>query len=314
MKQHNSQRDYHRRMAQRRRRELNKKLPFLLLGILLAGIIGCGIFIIIKQLNGQKQRMGSSISSTSGVGESSSDSTSGESADSTQNEETSAPISFEIMAGVSDLLEDAQFIAAGYDYDTAIDMLKNSEYYGRDERVDAAVAEYEQIKTTLQPYDLTKITHVFFHTLVIDESKAFDGDEDEKGYNQVMTTKDEFLKMLQIMYDKGFVLVRLHDIAHEVTGEDGSVQLERGTILLPEGKQAFVMSQDDVCYYDYMKGDGFATRMVIGDDGKPTCEMEMDDGTTSRGSYDLVPLLEDFIQEHPDFSYRGARAVIAFTG
>lgn len=31
-------------------------------------------------------------------------------------------------------------------------------------------------------------------------------------------------------------------------------------------------------------------------------------------SYDLVPLLEDFIQEHPDFSYRGARAVIAFTG
>ena len=247
MKQHNSQRDYHRRMAQRRRRELNKKLPFLLLGILLAGIIGCGIFIIIKQLNGQKQRMGSSISSTSGVGESSSDSTSGESADSTQNEETSAPISFEIMAGVSDLLEDAQFIAAGYDYDTAIDMLKNSEYYGRDERVDAAVAEYEQIKTTLQPYDLTKITHVFFHTLVIDESKAFDGDEDEKGYNQVMTTKDEFLKMLQIMYDKGFVLVRLHDIAHEVTGEDGSVQLERGTILLPEGKQAFVMSQDDVC-------------------------------------------------------------------
>ena len=314
MKQHNSQRDYHRRMAQRRRRELNKKLPFLLLGILLAGIIGCGIFIIIKQLNGQKQRMGSSISSTSGVGESSSDSTSGESADSTQNEETSAPISFEIMAGVSDLLEDAQFIAAGYDYDTAIDMLKNSEYYGRDERVDAAVAEYEQIKTTLQPYDLTKITHVFFHTLVIDESKAFDGDEDEKGYNQVMTTKDEFLKMLQIMYDKGFVLVRLHDIAHEVTGEDGSVQLERGTILLPEGKQAFVMSHDDVCYYDYMKGDGFATRMVIGDDGKPTCEMEMDDGTTSRGSYDLVPLLEDFIQEHPDFSYRGARAVIAFTG
>ncbi len=314
MKQHNSQRDYHRRMAQRRRRELNKKLPFLLLGILLAGIIGCGIFIIIKQLNGQKQRMGSSISSTSGVGESSSDSTSGESADSTQNEETSAPISFEIMAGVSDLLEDAQFIAAGYDYDTAIDMLKNSEYYGRDERVDAAVAEYEQIKTTLQPYDLTKITHVFFHTLVIDESKAFDGDKDEKGYNQVMTTKDEFLKMLQIMYDKGFVLVRLHDIAHEVTGEDGSVQLERGTILLPEGKQAFVMSQDDVCYYDYMKGDGFATRMVIGDDGKPTCEMEMDDGTTSRGSYDLVPLLEDFIQEHPDFSYRGARAVIAFTG
>ena len=74
------------------------------------------------------------------------------------------------------------------------------------------------------------------------------------------------------------------------------------------------MSQDDVCYYDYMLDDGFATRMVIGEDGKPTCEMTLDDGTVSTGSYDLVPLLEDFIQEHPDFSYRGARAVIALTG
>ena len=40
----------------------------------------------------------------------------------------------------------------------------------------------------------------------------------------------------------------------------------------------------------------------------------MDDGSVSVGSYDLVPLLDDFIKEHPDFSYRGAKACIAFTG
>ena len=40
---------------------------------------------------------------------------------------------------------------------------------------------------------------------------------------------------------------------------------------------------------------------------------QLDDGTVSTGSYDLVPLLEDFIQEHPDFSYRGDRAVFALT-
>ena len=40
----------------------------------------------------------------------------------------------------------------------------------------------------------------------------------------------------------------------------------------------------------------------------------MEDGTVSTGSYDLVPLLNDFIEEHPDFSYRGARAILAFTG
>ena len=38
------------------------------------------------------------------------------------------------------------------------------------------------------------------------------------------------------------------------------------------------------------------------------------DGQTRYGSYDLVPLLDDFLAQHPDFSYRGARATIAVTG
>ena len=116
------------------------------------------------------------------------------------------------------------------------------------------------------------------------------------------------------MYDKGYVLVRLHDLAYETTDETGKTVMKAGDIMLPEGKLPFVMSQDDLCYYPYMDGDGFASRIVIGADGKPTCEMILDDGTSVTGSYDLVPILEDFIQEHPDFSYRGARAVLAFTG
>lgn len=116
------------------------------------------------------------------------------------------------------------------------------------------------------------------------------------------------------MYERDYVLVRIHDIAYQDTGEDGTPKFVKGTIMLPEGKKPLVMSQDDVCYYPYMDGDGFAKRIVIGEDGKPTCEMVMDDKRIVTGPYDLVPLLEDFIQEHPDFSYRGARAIIAFTG
>ena len=78
--------------------------------------------------------------------------------------------------------------------------------------------------------------------------------------------------------------------------------------MLPPGKQPFVMSQDDVCYYEYMEKDGFATKMIIGEDGRPTNEMKLDDGSVLVGSYDLVPLLQDFIDEHPDFSYKGAKA------
>ena len=91
---------------------------------------------------------------------------------------------------------------------------------------------YTHLKETLVRADPRKVTHVFFHTLIMDTSKAFDGDSREKGYNQVMTTKDEFMKILQSMYERGFVLVRLHDVAYEVTAEDGSRHFQEGDIML----------------------------------------------------------------------------------
>lgn len=102
----------------------------------------------------------------------------------------------------------------------------------------AAIDEYNATKETLVRADPHKVTHVFFHTLIMDTSKAFDGDSREKGYNQVMTTKDEFMKILQSMYERGFVLVRLHDVAYEVTAEDGSRHFQEGDIMLPEGEEA----------------------------------------------------------------------------
>jgi hypothetical protein len=37
-------------------------------------------------------------------------------------------------------------------------------------------------------------------------------------------------------------------------------------------------------------------------------------GNTVTGNYDLVPILNDFIAGHPDFSYNGARAILAPSG
>ena len=82
--------------------------------------------------------------------------------------------------------------------------------------------------------------------------------------NQVMTTIDEFCKIIQSMYDKGYVLVGLHDIAEMQIQEDGTEKMVQKEILLPEGKTPFVLSVDDVSYYEYMTGTGFASRLVIG--------------------------------------------------
>ena len=116
-----------------------------------------------------------------------------------------------------------------------------------------------------------------------------------------------------------------YDLAYE--NEDG--EFVYGDIMLPPGKTPFLMSQDDLNYYSYMIGtgngknntpifvdgnnDGFASKIVI-DNGYPKCEYVDADGNVHIGDYDLVPILETFIQEHPDFSYRGARAILGVTG
>lgn len=211
--------------------------------------------------------------------------------------------------------ETAKKLAAGYDYDAAIEKIKEIEDYQNNTEMTEAIAEYERLKAqTVRYEDVKSITHVFFHTLIADTALAFDGDYKEDGYNQYMTTVSEFNRMMEEMYKRGYVLVDIHDIAKCVTGEDGSKEFTEGDIYLPEGKIPFVMSQDDVSYYDYMTGDGFATKIVIGEDNMPTCEYVKEDGSVVYGEYDLVPLLEKFIDEHPDFSYRGARATLAITG
>ena len=218
-------------------------------------------------------------------------------------------------SAAEEILRRADRLAAQYDYDAASALIESDASASSSDAGKAALARYAEAKEGLVPQKISDIPHVFFHTLIIDTSKAFDGDSRADGYNDVMTTKSEFLKIMESMYERGFVLVSLHDIAHEVDDtESGGKKMASGEILLPEGKKPFVLSQDDVCYYEYMEGDGFAKDLIIDTDGRIRNEMVMDDGTVSVGSYDVVPLLDDFVEEHPDFSYRGTKGCLAVTG
>ena len=306
-----SRNDYRKRKNQRLMRRLSRHLPTFFVLFILTALVGGGIFIASRFLLHQKSSSISPAVPAAALTSGSDDSVPHE-------EDSSSDAASEGTAALTDeisqFISQADRVAAGYDYDRAIQMIQGNEQAAADSRGQEAISRYETAKASLVEADPTQITHVFFHSLIMDTSRAFDGDADSKGYNSVMTTKDEFLKILEAMYEKGYVLVRIHDVAYEQTDENGNTSFVYGKIMLPEGKKPFVMSQDDLCYYDYMLDDGFASRIVIGDDGKPTCEMTLADGTVTRGSYDLVPILEDFIEEHPDFSYRGARAVLAFTG
>ena len=151
---------------------------------------------------------------------------------------------------------------------------------------------------------------------MVDPDRGFAGDDSlSAGFKQWMTTVDEFNKITQAMYDNGYVLVRLRDLVTQTTAEDGTVHFTPNTELkLPQGKKAFVMSLDDLSYYHSYDGRGIASKVVLDENGKPTCEYVQADGTTVTGAYDCVPLLDQFIAEHPDASYKGAKGMIALTG
>lgn len=210
----------------------------------------------------------------------------------------------------TDVLAEAAQKAAQYDYDTAIQLLKSDSGFNENAEMQAAVSKYEETRDSCVSWPLEEVTHVFYHSLIKDPSRAFDGDYKEGDYNQVMTTIDEFNKITQTMYDKGYVMVSVKDMAR--VDENGN--MTRGEILLPPGKISFVLSQDDLCYYHYMDGDGYASKLIVDEEGKVRNEYVEADGTVSIGDYDMVPLTDRFVEQHPDFSYRGAKGILALTG
>lgn len=208
------------------------------------------------------------------------------------------------------VVDKARKYAAQYDYDKALALLKKQKDFDTNESLRTLAEEIQAEKDSCSAWPLEEVTHVFYHTLVKDTSLAFDGDDREAGYNQYMTTIEEFNRITQSMYDKGYVMVSIYDLAH--LDEEGN--MVPGEILLPPGKKPFVLSQDDVCYYHYMDGDGMAEKMVVDEDGKIRNTYVEQDGSISVGDYDMVPLIDRFVEEHPDFSYRGAKGIIALTG
>ena len=217
----------------------------------------------------------------------------------------------------TELITKADILALAYDYDGAISMIQSFENYEEDARFTDKIAEYEAIKASCVPVNIKEVTHIFYHSLVVDPQRAFANQEKNPqavGNNQWMTTISEFEKITQEMYDRGYVMVSIHDLYEEVVDENGETKFVEGTILLPPGKKAFVLSLDDLCYYHSYDGYGYASKMVLDENGEPTCEYIQPDGTVVTGAYDVVPLMDAFVKEHPDASYKGAKGIIALTG
>ena len=159
------------------------------------------------------------------------------------------------------------------------------------------------------------VEHLFFHPVIAYPELAFDGDTQANGLDDFMVTVDEYNRILQSVYDKGYVLVDINSVWSETAGEDGQPEMVRNTLYLPEGKKPLILSYDDTNYYPYMLENGFAHKLIIGDDLK-IASWGLDPAGSEVVSRDLdaITILDKFVEEHPDFSPFGAKGCLSLTG
>lgn len=156
-----------------------------------------------------------------------------------------------------------------------------------------------------------KVGHVFFHPIVSDPQKAYtDNQQQAKGNCDWMVTVNEFNKAIEKLHENNYILIDPHD-AYDLE----STPVKRKKLKLPKGKKPLIMSMDDMNYYEYMQGNGYTERLTLNKDNETVAEKKNDQGKMEQSkTNDAVPLLNDYVKKHPDFSYKGQKAVVGLTG
>lgn len=226
------------------------------------------------------------------------------------------------------LMAEAEALAAGYNYDEAIAKLNT--FTGTDaehqQAITAKKAEYTNAQSQLVEWkDVSQIPNLSFHVLMADPTRAISDAQYGGLYNRNFVTIDEFSKILEQLYAGGYILIDFDSFISTSTGVDGKESFFQSPLMLPAGKKPIMITETMVNYFNYMidgnndgepdaGGAGFACKLVVDANGDIKAQYVDGSNQTLVGNYDLVPILEDFIKAHPDFSYRGARATLAVTG
>ncbi len=219
----------------------------------------------------------------------------------------------ELDSEAATLSDEAAQLAASFDYERAISTIDSFSGNIRDyPELSDKKMQYEAALGEMVLWDdPSKVVNLSFQLLIADPSRSFKDAKYGTSYNKNFITTEEFSNILQQLYENDYILISLTDVSSQ--------------LLLPKNKKPLILTQTQVNYYTYMTdsngdklpdagGAGFASKLISDADGNLTCEMVDATGQTVTGAYDLVPILEAFIETHPDFSYKGARAILAVTG
>ena len=158
------------------------------------------------------------------------------------------------------------------------------------------------------------IKHMFFHPLIAYPEVAFNGNPMTKGYDDWFVTVKEFNAIIESVYRKNYILVDINWI-YEKTVANGKVSMKINNLYLPRGKKPLIISIDDLNYYDYMIKDGNVFKLILDMNGNVATYSVTKAGVVNISHQnEIIPLLDTFVLEHPEFSLNRAKGCIALTG
>ncbi len=205
---------------------------------------------------------------------------------------------------IQTVIASADGLALRYEYEEALVILKQHDIIQSNETIKAKIVEYQTALDNMVVYS-EDIQIIFFHTLVNNTKLAFDG---KSGYDLWTITNNEFKAIIQQLYDREYILYDIHDAYDLTAGKMG-----RKVVKVPAGKIPLILMVDEMAYQDPMPLKGYARGMGIRD-GEIVSRILTAEGVDYTKDGDVVPIVEEFLKTHPDFSFRGARGVLSLTG
>ncbi len=148
--------------------------------------------------------------------------------------------------------------------------------------------------------------NIYTHCLIAFPEINFASKSTYRNLGSDCLTPDEFRYLLSSLYEKGYILVDINVLY------DGGM---KKSVDIPKGKKPLFLTIDDVTYDNRKMGLGMVDKLIVDERGYICTYTKMKDGREII-SYDneIFPILDAFVREHPDFTFRGARGALCLTG
>jgi len=155
------------------------------------------------------------------------------------------------------------------------------------------------------------IEHICFNTLIAFPEKALSPtNNNHQFFDESKITPIEFKRILEQLYTNNYIVISINDL----------YKIENDTILLktptlPKNKKPILLSFDNISYISNYQNHGEIDKIIL-DRNNNIATYTTRKSIQDRIAYDneCIPILEEFINKHPDFTYNNARGIIFLTG